>query len=252
MVLRGFCRIANENMRSTDAFGRWGGEEFLFLVAENGLQGALTLAERVRVSLQGSHFPGVGRVTVSIGVAECRAEEDFGSLLARADAAMYLAKLRGRNQVVVNDSDGENGGRLLLQDPRFLELPWKRVYESGHPLIDAEHRGLFKGANRILAEVRRDGSGSKTWAMIQDLLSEVITHFDHEEALLVERGYPEFDLHRQIHQGLLERADELVQGLDRNEVRPSDLIGFLVHDVVAEHMLQDDRKFFPWFQGVPG
>ncbi len=88
------------NVRGTDVVGRWGGEEFVVLLRFCGLPDALGAAEKLRRQIADAPFPGVGRVTVSIGASQMRPEDDIGRWLDRTDAALYEAKRSGRNTVV--------------------------------------------------------------------------------------------------------------------------------------------------------
>lgn len=85
-------------VRSTDTVARWGGEEFLVLVPETGLEEGLRMAEALRVEIETQLLAGQ-RLTVSLGVAGSRPGDDARTLLARADAALYQAKEEGRNAV---------------------------------------------------------------------------------------------------------------------------------------------------------
>lgn len=82
----------------TDAVARRGGEEFVAILPVP-LDGAVTFCERVRQLTGALTFRDVGRVTVSAGVAERRANETLDSVLERADARLYAAKSHGRNRV---------------------------------------------------------------------------------------------------------------------------------------------------------
>jgi diguanylate cyclase (GGDEF)-like protein/PAS domain S-box-containing protein len=103
-VLRQFGAILQKNARGMDIVGRYGGEEFLVVMADTGLDGALVFAERVRSSVEGHDFAiknGLTlKVTCSIGVAQSDLDTmDADTLLARADEALYRAKQDGRNRV---------------------------------------------------------------------------------------------------------------------------------------------------------
>lgn len=94
-AVAGRCRVA---MRDVDTLGRWGGEEFAVLMPQTGLEDACATAERLRRLLHGfTPLEGVS-VTASFGVAELGGE-DFESLAARADEALYRAKREGRDRV---------------------------------------------------------------------------------------------------------------------------------------------------------
>ncbi|MBP8112514.1 MAG: GGDEF domain-containing protein, partial [Aeromonas sp.] len=103
-VLTAVAQCIEEQVRSLDRVGRNGGEEFLVLLPDTGLEEAAEVAERVRLAVSRLVIEGVPAdhpIHVSIGCAEYRAEDDnLGELIRRADEAMYAAKLAGRNRVV--------------------------------------------------------------------------------------------------------------------------------------------------------
>lgn len=98
-VLQGLTRLIQDELRTSDYLGRFGGEEFLLVLPETGMAGAQQLAERIRQRAAAESFPKVGTVTLSLGVAELQAGEDPDDLLRRADQALYTAKETGRNRV---------------------------------------------------------------------------------------------------------------------------------------------------------
>ena len=98
-VLETLAQRVRERLRASDILCRWGGEEFMVLLPETGLTGALRVAESLRGAVAGREFPDVGQVTVSLGVAQLNAEESFTELVMRVDEALYAAKEGGRNRV---------------------------------------------------------------------------------------------------------------------------------------------------------
>jgi diguanylate cyclase (GGDEF)-like protein/PAS domain S-box-containing protein len=103
-VLVALVAIFRENLRGGDIAIRWGGEEFLLVLAETGRDPALAIAERLRRTIEDRAIDrggGTIRITVSIGVAEVR-ESDMHAddVVRRADRSLYLAKNGGRNRVV--------------------------------------------------------------------------------------------------------------------------------------------------------
>ena len=97
-VLVDFVAKVNGLLRRPDQLARFGGEEFVALLPETSLEEALGVAERIR---EACAAPDAGSsCTVSIGVTTNHSAGDtVDTLIARADAAMYLAKARGRNRV---------------------------------------------------------------------------------------------------------------------------------------------------------
>lgn len=106
-------RIAAARMiaaaRSGDEIGRYGGEEFLFVLANTDLQAAAIVAERVRRRVGGDairHHSASIQASLSLGIAQARDEDSVDDLIARADATLYAAKQAGRDCVMLEqDAD---------------------------------------------------------------------------------------------------------------------------------------------------
>jgi diguanylate cyclase (GGDEF)-like protein len=90
------------SLRGNDVVARWGGEEFVVMLRDCALPDALRLAEGIRSTIAEVPFGTLGSLTVSIGAAEIRANENLASWLGRADQALYRAKRAGRNEVVAD------------------------------------------------------------------------------------------------------------------------------------------------------
>jgi diguanylate cyclase (GGDEF)-like protein len=103
-VLAGTATAIRQQLRTTDTFGRWGGEEFLVVAPETDREQAALLAERLRAVVAQQIYPQVGNVTASFGVAIYHCEDTAESLVRRADAALYRAKLNGRNRVEIESA----------------------------------------------------------------------------------------------------------------------------------------------------
>jgi diguanylate cyclase (GGDEF)-like protein/PAS domain S-box-containing protein len=89
----------SENLRASDVLVRWGGEEFIIVLRHCSIDDALPLAEKIRALVDATPCADVGSVTVSIGAAEFRKDDDLAGWMRRADRAMYEAKAAGRNAV---------------------------------------------------------------------------------------------------------------------------------------------------------
>ena len=103
-VLQMVARECQKHVRSSDIFARYGGEEFICLLPEQDRQGALELAERIRQIIGQAavviEAQSVG-VTASIGLALYPTEPSLSleRLIDRADQALYISKMNGRNRV---------------------------------------------------------------------------------------------------------------------------------------------------------
>ena len=90
------------NLRSTDLFGRLGGEEFGVYLDDISPIDAVRAAERCRIAINACEFTPEGRdhtLSISVGIALSTAGEDFASLFKQADSRLYLAKEHGRNRI---------------------------------------------------------------------------------------------------------------------------------------------------------
>ena len=118
MILRGVAGLVRRHIRARDSAYRYGGEEICLVLPGTGAREAKQIAERLRQSVEEARFtsevgPEVG-VTISIGLAAADPRRspsgtqgrqsrsvDSGELFHRADTAVYRAKRRGRNRIVV-------------------------------------------------------------------------------------------------------------------------------------------------------
>jgi len=103
-ALHRVAQVVSELCRTNDRLGRYGGEEFLMILPETRIDGAIRLAERVRLAVAETHLDRLEeRITLSIGVSEWHDDERSSkTLIARADRALLEAKAAGRNHVVAS------------------------------------------------------------------------------------------------------------------------------------------------------
>lgn len=98
-VLKELVSLVAANIRCTDFFARWGGEEFIIVASDCSLKKTVSLAEKLRVLVAEHDFPISQPVTISLGVTTWREDDTGTTLTGRADKTMYTAKHRGRNRV---------------------------------------------------------------------------------------------------------------------------------------------------------
>jgi len=99
-ALKQVAATLKQHSRGEDLACRSGGEEFILLLPDTALDIAGGIAERIRNAIEATEVPGVGHLTISIGVAYGGGEPD--AMLKRADERLYQAKQTGRNRVVAN------------------------------------------------------------------------------------------------------------------------------------------------------
>lgn len=104
-VLRNIAGVLAERLRAHDFLGRYGGEEFCVIAHDTDADGALTLAEHLRVAIASAPVcteHGELPVSISIGISLCPSNHcvELKDILAEADAALYSAKQSGRNKSI--------------------------------------------------------------------------------------------------------------------------------------------------------
>ena len=100
-VLREVASRLQQAMRTEDALGRWGGEEFLAVLTDTPPEGVRTMAERLRQVIAAAPFTldDGSQIRVTVSVGHTNGTEDAEVLVHRADDALYVAKAEGRNRV---------------------------------------------------------------------------------------------------------------------------------------------------------
>ena len=102
MALRAIAEWIKKSIRESDIVFRYGGDEFVILLSDTDINGAEQLAERIRSRIE-NHTLAYGmktlRLTASLGISTLHHDDSIDELVKRADDAMYLAKIKGRNQV---------------------------------------------------------------------------------------------------------------------------------------------------------
>lgn len=250
-VLVGIAEQIKAFLRASDSLTRWGGEEFVVLCPGTQLATALVLAERIRAQVSAVEFPGVGNITISIGVAECLAGEGWDTWLQRADLALYRAKENGRNQVQYAPETPSRDGVTGSLSANIVKLIWHQSYASGNPMIDSEHQSLFDVANNLLDAILSKRPADEVSSIVDQLVSDVTQHFIDEEAALAGAGYPLLAEHAAMHRVLANKAVLLMQRFQNNSLEVGELFQFLAHDLIARHILSGDRDYFPYTQQAP-
>lgn len=111
-VLNRVARILEGVIRECDLVARYGGEEFVYILPQTDLDSAYTVAERCRARIEAAAWD-LRPITASLGVAALDLDHaDAADLVARADAALYAAKTRGRNRVALDGVETRVNGAL--------------------------------------------------------------------------------------------------------------------------------------------
>ncbi|WP_292747207.1 GGDEF domain-containing protein, partial [Methylophaga sp. UBA3191] len=99
MVLVQMSRLLKKNIREIDLLARWGGDEFMILLPNTGLEAAAHTAEKLRQLIVDAKLDKRATITTSFGVAQLRQGESAMRLSIRADNALYQSKDSGKNRI---------------------------------------------------------------------------------------------------------------------------------------------------------
>jgi len=100
-VLEELAQLVTKNIRQTDTFARWGGEEFMILARNSDAKSAILLAEKIRKKVENLFFADGIEITISLGISIYSKNKTKEKLLKEADKALYEAKRLGRNKAVL-------------------------------------------------------------------------------------------------------------------------------------------------------
>lgn len=157
-VIRNVARLVQESLRTSDVVGRWGGDEFLALLPEAGKADALAVAKRVHDRLQQYQWQAKGEpvgLRISMGIATFPPDGDTAEeLFRKADAAMYMAKKRGGDQITVYA--GPVGGKRKAVGEYLAELgvcTTEQLEEALRHCLEANKRGEFLTVGEALAKL---------------------------------------------------------------------------------------------------
>jgi len=109
IILREFAQLVKMHTRRSDVFARYGGEEFILLLPQTSVKGAVAEAERISIAIKEHQFDAIRKkidIAVSIGIS-CSPHKkikNYDDLINLADNAMFVAKKKGRDRIVVSPS----------------------------------------------------------------------------------------------------------------------------------------------------
>jgi len=142
---------------------------------------------------------------------------DQGTALQRfrgRGLAGFLSKpyrLQELEATVRNSLEGRRGRTRRWGDPCGAGIAWIPEFETGHPLMDAQHRGLVLAFNRLAALAERASGPEETGRALGQLLYASLTHFGVEENLMQAGAYPGAGAHQALHARLTCQIQDLAR-----------------------------------------
>lgn len=225
-------------IRLEDIFSRWGGDEFILLLPNTNLEGAILLSNRIRSEIESLEINKSYGVTASVGCSEWKQKEYFQSWFIRTDQALYLSKNEGKNKVTASDHN--------VEENILCKIDWNDSSNSGCSIIDDEHKMILERCNLIVESALEQSSFDETIRNVEMLILEMEQHFKDEIQILIEAGYPDVDKHQRIHDALMNKTQKLFQKTVQRDVTAVEFFSFLLLTVVEGHFKNEDTKYFQY------
>ena len=132
-----------------------------------------------------------------------------------------------------------------------LQISWRKSFEVGNPVIDAQHRRLFGLCSEIINSVVEQRSGRSTKYLLDLLIEQMTSHFASEEEFFAE-ALPQLIAEQQrAHHALLLKIKTLNGQLQRNEFITRELVDFVTYEFIVEHLFKEILCFSPEPHRVP-
>lgn len=122
-------------------------------------------------------------------------------------------------------------------------IAWKDFYSVGHAGLDADHKRIFRTINELYDAICQGNGGELIQPVLQRLVDYSLTHFEREERVMEEHGYPDLAEHRIKHDELRRRARGLAA--EARLATSRDLLRFL-KSWWTNHIQGEDKKYAPY------
>jgi hemerythrin len=124
-------------------------------------------------------------------------------------------------------------------------MPWSSRYSVGDDSIDAQHKHIVNLINELylLLHTRGEGDRIRVREVLDQLVRYTVSHFDHEERLMLACGYPDLESHKELHTRLKRRTAAMRANLDL--ITERDLLGYL-KDWWQNHIVEHDQLYAPY------
>lgn len=134
---------------------------------------------------------------------------------------------------------------LSKTDAGLVSIVWRQSFNSGHKTIDDQHQVLFADANNLVDAVTKRQPSAIINEALRKLVRNIQTHFRTEEAVLEKLAPGIAASHKALHMQLLAEMTAMAERVVQQTAAPRDLIGFITFDVITNHIVREDAKFFP-------
>lgn len=126
-------------------------------------------------------------------------------------------------------------------EPRWETIAWQPGFGVGHDAIDGDHRRLFELFNEFASAVNGNRGDAEIQGVLGELLEYTDYHFDREEGLMREHGYPDYAAHKAMHDSFVRQIHDVNSALDAGGEKGAFVLGVLGKWLTG-HILGVDKK----------
>ena len=130
-------------------------------------------------------------------------------------------------------------------------IKWQKAYETGHPVIDTQHRRLFILGNALINAVASKLPHSDLEWLIDELIDYITRHFCAEESALTAINHPSFTEHQALHRALLDKAQQMHDRFHRSATISDEFLDFIAHEVIVDHICKEVVEFRASIEAAP-
>ena len=123
-----------------------------------------------------------------------------------------------------------------------LQISWRSTFECGQPVIDAQHRRLFGMGNKFVSAVLAQKTKTELLLLLEEFVTHLNEHLRTEEEVMSRTKQALTSEHRKDHRFLATKAQDLLGRFRKDDVSARDLVGFVVYEVVVDHILKEDLR----------
>lgn len=130
-------------------------------------------------------------------------------------------------------------------------IQWRAKFETGIKEIDGEHRHLAELVNDFYDRYRVKDASANLFILFNELVRYFETHFEHEEALMVEGGYPMYEQHKALHDELARMVFALHEKYMKGEEKVDEKTLEFLKKWLLDHIVQQDMKIGDFLRENP-
>lgn len=127
-------------------------------------------------------------------------------------------------------------------------LEWSNYYSVKIPILDIQHQKLFDYINNLAVAIEKGHSKQQTYETLKELVRYCRTHFQAEEALMRDAGFPHLQDHILVHREFYRKTEDYVKDAFQDGADVGEEVLSMLKDWLTEHILGMDQRYIPFLE----